>query len=294
MSVTVALIKQLREMTGAGIMDAKKALTETNGNIEEAVTYLRKQGMAASAKKADRIAAEGITGIKTEGNTAVVYEVNAETDFVARNENFLSMIEEIGNALLVNDVNTNEEALALEINGETIEETIIQATATIGEKISFRRFARVVKSDDQVFGTYVHTGGRISAVVVGEGIASDVANNVAMQVASMNPKYVSREDIADEDLAKEKEIQESILANDESLQGKPQQVLDGIIQGRISKTMKDFTLVDQDFFMDAKLSVGQYLKENNGSVLSFVRYELGDGIEKRVEDFAAEVEAQLK
>ncbi|NLY62793.1 MAG: elongation factor Ts [Erysipelothrix sp.] len=294
MSVTVALIKQLREMTGAGIMDAKKALTETNGNIEEAVTYLRKQGMAASAKKADRIAAEGITGIKTEGNTAVVYEVNAETDFVARNENFLSMIEEIGNALLVNDVNTNEEALALEINGETIEEAIIQATATIGEKISFRRFARVVKSDDQVFGTYVHTGGRISAVVVGEGIASDVANNVAMQVASMNPKYVSREDIADEDLAKEKEIQESILANDESLQGKPQQVLDGIIQGRISKTMKDFTLVDQDFFMDAKLSVGQYLKENNGSVLSFVRYELGDGIEKRVEDFAAEVEAQLK
>ena len=293
MSITVALIKELRDMTGAGIMDAKKALTETNGNLEEAVTYLRKQGMAASAKKADRIAAEGITDIKVDGNTALMFEVNSETDFVARNEDFLKMIDTIGNALLANDVSTNEEALALVVDGETIEEMINQATATIGEKISFRRFAKIVKEDSQTFGTYIHTGGRISTVVVAEG-AADVVTNVAMQVASMNPKYVTRDDIADEDLAKEREIQESILANDESLQGKPEKVLAGIIQGRISKTMKDFTLVDQDFIIDSKLTVGQYLKENNASVVSFTRYELGEGIEKRVEDFAAEVEAQIK
>lgn len=293
MSITVALIKELRDMTGAGIMDAKKALTETNGNLEEAVTYLRKQGMAASAKKADRIAAEGITDIKVNGNEALMFEVNSETDFVARNEDFLKMIDKIGNALLESSVTTNEEALALTVDGETIEEMINQATATIGEKISFRRFVKIVKEDSQTFGTYIHTGGRISTVVVAEG-AADVVTNVAMQVASMNPKYVTRDDIADEDLAKEREIQESILANDESLQGKPEKVLAGIIQGRISKTMKDFTLVDQDFIIDSKLTVGQYLKENNASVVSFTRYELGEGIEKRVEDFAAEVEAQIK
>ena len=294
MGVTLEKIKQLREMTGAGMMDVKKALTETDGNIEEAVTYLRKQGMAASAKKADRIAAEGITGIKVDGNTAVIYEVNAETDFVARNADFLEMNEKIGNALLTNDVTSNEEALALVIDGETIEEMIIQATATIGEKISFRRFERIVKEDAEVFGTYIHTGGRISTVVVGAGLSAEAVQNVAMQIASMNPKYISRDDIAAEDIQKEREIQESILASDESLQGKPEKVLDGIIQGRISKTMKDFTLVDQDFVIDSKLTVGQYLKENNGSVVSFTRFELGEGIEKRVEDFAAEVEAQLK
>ncbi len=294
MSITVAMIKELRDMTGAGIMDAKKALTETNGNIEEAVTYLRKQGMAASAKKADRIAAEGITDIKVDGNTALMLEVNAETDFVARNDSFLEMIDVIGNALLSSDVTTNEEALALEINGESIEEMIIQATAKIGEKISFRRFERITKEDSQEFGSYIHTGGRISVVLVADGASAEVANNVAMQVASMNPKYITRDDIAEEDLAKEREIQESILANDESLQGKPEKVLEGIISGRISKTMKDFTLVDQDFIIDSKLTVGQYLKENNATIVSMNRYELGEGIEKRVEDFAAEVEAQMR
>ncbi len=294
MSVTVAMIKQLRDMTGAGIMDAKKALTETNGNLDEAVTYLRKQGMAASAKKADRIAAEGITDVKVSGNNAVVFEVNAETDFVARNESFLAMIEEIGNALLNSDVATNEEALALDVNGESIEEKITQATATIGEKISFRRFEKITKADDEVFGSYVHMGGRISSVVVVNGGNEAVADDVAMQVASMNPKYVTRDDIAAEDLAKEREIQESILANDESLQGKPEKVLEGIISGRISKTMKDFTLVDQDFFKESKQTVGAYLKEYGATVKSFVRYELGEGLEKRVEDFAAEVQAQMK
>ena len=294
MSITVALIKELRDMTGAGILDAKKALTETDGNLEEAVTYLRKQGMAASAKKADRIAAEGITDVKTSGNTALIFEVSAETDFVARNENFLEMVDAIGNTLLANDITTNEEALALTIDGETIADMIVQATATIGEKISFRRFEKIVKTDEQVFGTYIHTGGRISTVVVGDGISEEAATNVAMQVASMNPKYVTRDDIDQADLDAEKEIQESILANDESLQGKPEKVLAGIIQGRISKTMKDFTLVDQDFILDSKLTVGQFLKENNGSVASFTRFELGEGIEKRVEDFAAEVQAQMQ
>ena len=293
MSITVAMIKQLRDMTGAGILDAKKALEEVNGNIDEAVTYLRKQGMAASAKKADRIAAEGITDIKVSGNEALVFGVNSETDFVARNQDFLKMIDEIGNALLASDAKTNEEALEVSLGEETINEAIIQATATIGEKISFRRFERVTKSDDQEFGTYVHMGGRISAVAVVEG-SEDVASDIAMQVASMNPKYNTRDDIDEDALTKEREIQESILANDESLKDKPEQVLKGIIQGRISKTMSDFTLVDQDFFKESKQSVGQFLKENDAKVISFVRYELGEGLEKRVEDFAEEVAAQTK
>ena len=294
MSITVAMIKQLRDMTGAGIMDAKKALQETDGVIEDAVTYLRKQGMAASAKKADRIAAEGITGIKVSDNTALIFEVNAETDFVARNENFLAMIDKIGTALLDSDATLNDEALEVSLGDETIGEAIIQATATIGEKISFRRFQKLTKTDDQTFGTYVHMGGRISAIVVLEGGDDTVSEDIAMQVASMNPKYNTRKDIDEEALDKEREIQESILANDESLNDKPEQVLKGIIQGRIAKTMKDFTLVDQDFFKEAKQTVGQYLKENNASVVTFVRYELGEGLEKRVEDFAAEVQAQTK
>lgn len=204
------------------------------------------------------------------------------------------MIDVIGDALLNNDVSSNEEALALTVDGESIEEMIIQATATIGEKISFRRFETVNKADNELFGLYVHMGGRISSVAVVETDKQEVADDIAMQVASMNPKYVTRDDIAQADLDKEQEIQESILANDESLQGKPENVLKGIIQGRISKTMKDFTLVDQDFFKDSKDSVGAYLKSNNATVKSFVRYELGEGLEKRVEDFAAEVEAQMK
>ncbi len=293
MSITVAMIKELRDMTGAGIMDAKKALQESEGSIEDAVTYLRKQGMAASAKKADRIAAEGVTSIKVEANKALIFEVNSETDFVARNENFQAMIDQIGNALLASDATTNEEALEVSLGDETIGEAIIQATATIGEKISFRRFEKLTKTDDQVFGSYIHMGGRISSVVVVDG-TPEVADDIAMQVASMNPKYNTRKDIDEDALNKEREIQESILANDESLQGKPEQVLNGIIQGRIAKTMKDFTLVDQDFFKEAKQTVGQYLKDNKATVVEFVRYELGEGLEKRVEDFAAEVQAQTK
>lgn len=294
MSITVAMIKELRDMTGAGIMDAKKALQETDGSIEDAVTYLRKQGMAASAKKADRIAAEGITDVKVSDNTALIFEVNAETDFVARNESFLKMIDEIGQALLEADVETNEEALEVSLGDETIAEAIMQATATIGEKISFRRFKKLTKTNDQEFGTYVHMGGRISAVVVLEGGDKSVAEDIAMQVASMNPRYNTRKDIDEDALNKEREIQESILANDESLSDKPEQVLEGIVQGRIAKTMKDFTLVDQDFFKESKQTVAQYLKEHNASVVTFVRYELGEGLEKRVEDFAAEVQAQTK
>lgn len=187
MSVTVAMIKELRDMTGAGIMDAKKALQEVDGNLEEAVTYLRKQGMAASAKKADRIAAEGITDIKVKGNEALMFEVNSETDFVAKNDKFLAMIDQIGDALLASDAKTTEEALEVSLGDETIAEATVQATATIGEKIEFRRFERVTKTDDQVFGTYVHMGGRISAIAVVEG-SEQVAEDIAMQVASMNPK----------------------------------------------------------------------------------------------------------
>lgn len=295
MAITAAQVKELRELTGAGMMDCKKALTECEGDTKKAIDWLREKGIAKAAKKEGRIAAEGLAKILIEGNKAVVLEVNSETDFVAKNDRFLALLDEAAKTIFNSNVKTVEEALALPTAEGTLNDSFIAAVAIIGEKITLRRFEIVEKNDDELFGSYTHQGGRIVAVTVVKGTAdAQVAKNMAMQVASMNPTYVSRDEMPQEVVAHEREVQEGIMANDESLANKPEKVKAGIIEGRVSKSLQDMCLVDQEYFLDSNLKCGQYLKENNAEVVKFVKYIVGEGIEKKQDDFAAEVAAMAK
>lgn len=295
MAITAAQVKELRELTGAGMMDCKKALTECEGDIKKAIDWLREKGIAKAAKKEGRIAAEGLAKILIEGNKAVVLEVNSETDFVAKNDRFLALLDEAAKTIFNSNAKTVEEALALPTAEGTLNDSFIGAVAVIGEKITLRRFEIVEKSDDELFGSYTHQGGRIVAVTVVKGTAdAQVAKNMAMQVASMNPTYVSRDEMPQEVVAHEREVQEGIMANDPSLANKPEKVKAGIIEGRVSKSLQDMCLVDQEYFLDSNLKCGQYLKENNAEVVKFVKYIVGEGIEKKQDDFAAEVAAMAK
>ena len=293
MAITASQVKELREKTGAGMMDCKKALTETNGDMTAAVDWLREKGIAKSAKKAGRIAAEGLTRVATEGNTGIVFEVNSETDFVAKNEQFLSMLNTIEKALLAAKPASVDEALNVETGEGTVNDLIVNATATIGEKISFRRVKVVEKADDEVFGSYMHMGGTISALTVVKGDAA-VAKNIAMQVASMNPIYATEAEIPSDAVEHEKELQMKMMKDDPKMAGKPEKVLENILKGKVKKHFKDQCLADQEFFLDTKKTVTQYLKEEKSEVKSFVRFQVGEGMEKKVEDFAAEVAAQMK
>ncbi|HLV49390.1 MAG TPA: translation elongation factor Ts [Erysipelothrix sp.] len=288
-AITAKLVKELRDRTGAGMLDCKKALEATGGNVEEAITWLREKGIASAQKKEGRIAAEGLTNIVIGDNKAVIVELNSETDFVAKNEQFLSLVETVSNAILNNNPQTNEDVLALEVDGTTISDLVINATSTIGEKITFRRFEVLNKDDNQVFGSYKHMGGSISAIVVVEGDNEEIAKDMAMQIASMNPTYVSMKDIPQEIMEKEQEIQVNIVKNDPELSSKPEKVIEGIIRGRVSKSMQEVSLMDQIFFKDGSSKVAQVLKEANTNVVSFVRFAVGEGIEKREENFAEEV-----
>ena len=292
-AITASLVKELRERTGAGMMDCKKALTNCDGDLSKAADWLRENGIAKAVKKAGRIAAEGLSKVVVKGNKACVVEINSETDFVAKNEQFLTLVDTIANALVDAGVKTVEEANAVSVNGETIESLLINATATIGEKITLRRFEVVEKADDEVFGDYVHMGGKISVIVVLKGSDATVAHNIAMQVASMSPSYISRDYMEAEVVEKERAIQTEILKNDASLAGKPEKVLAGIIEGRVSKTLQEMCLVDQLYILDQGMKVSQYLKNNNTAVTSMVRYAVGEGIEKREENFAEEVAKQM-
>ena len=295
MAITAAQVKELRELTGAGMMDCKKALTECEGDTKKAIDWLREKGIAKAAKKEGRIAAEGLAKILIEGNKAVVLEVNSETDFVAKNDRFLALLDEAAKAIFNSNAKTVEEALALPTAEGTLNDSFIGAVAVIGEKITLRRFEIVEKSDDELFGSYTHQGGRIVAVTVVKGTAdAQVAKNMAMQVASMNPTYVSRNEMPQDVVAHEREVQEGIMANDASLANKPEKVKAGIIEGRVSKSLQDMCLVDQEYFLDSSLKCGQYLKENNAEVVKFVKYIVGEGIEKKQDDFAAEVAAMAK
>ena len=292
MAVTAKQVKELRELTGAGMMDCKKALVETDGNIEAAVDWLRKNGIAKSEKKSTRIAAEGLSKVVIDGNKAIVVEMNSETDFVAKNDQFLALLDKTAKLILASDAKTVEEALALATDEGTLNDSIINAVATIGEKITLRRFEVLTKNDDEIFGDYMHQGGRISAVCILKGTADGtVSHNIAMQIASMSPTYISRKDMPEEAVAKEREIQQALVANDESLANKPEKVKAGIIEGRVSKSLKDMCLVDQEFFLDTNMKCGDYLKNNGASVLKFVKYVVGEGIEKKEDNFAAEVAA---
>ena len=295
MAITAAQVKELRELTGAGMMDCKKALTECEGDTKKAIDWLREKGIAKAAKKEGRIAAEGLAKILIEGNKAVVLEVNSETDFVAKNDRFLALLDEAAKAIFNSNAKTVEEALALPTAEGTLNDSFIGAVAVIGEKITLRRFEIVEKSDDELFGSYTHQGGRIVAVTVVKGTAdAQVAKNMAMQVASMNPTYVSRNEMPQDVVSHEREVQEGIMANDPSLANKPEKVKAGIIEGRVSKSLQDMCLVDQEYFLDTNLKCGQYLKENNAEVVKFVKYIVGEGIEKKQDDFAAEVAAMAK
>ena len=294
-NITAQMVKELRGSTGAGMMDCKKALTECEGDTKKAIDWLREKGIAKAAKKEGRIAAEGLAKILIEGNKAVVLEVNSETDFVAKNDRFLALLDEAAKTIFNSNAKTVEEALALPTAEGTLNDSFIAAVAIIGEKITLRRFEIVEKSDDELFGSYTHQGGRIVAVTVVKGTAdAQVAKNMAMQVASMNPTYVSRDEMPQEVVAHEREVQEGIMANDPSLANKPEKVKAGIIEGRVSKSLQDMCLVDQEYFLDSNLKCGQYLKENNAEVVKFVKYIVGEGIEKKQDDFAAEVAAMAK
>lgn len=285
--ITAQLVKELREKTGAGMMDCKKALQETNGDIDKAVDYLRERGIAQAAKKSGRVAAEGLCNVVVNGNEAVVFELNSETDFVAKNQDFLSVLDRIGNALINSNAQNTEEALLVKDNGETVEEILTNATAKIGEKITLRRVSRIVKEDQQGFGSYAHMGGRIVSLVVLENENEELGKDIAMHVAASNPRFLNRNDVDQETLEHEKEV----LTNQALQEGKPANIVEKMVIGRLNKFLQDICLVDQPFVKDQDVTVQKYLKANNNNVLSFVRLEVGEGIEKRDEDFAAEVAA---
>ena len=287
--VTAQMVKELREKTGAGMLDCKKALTETNGDMTAAEDYLREKGISKANKKESRIAAEGLANIYVDGKKAVILEVNSETDFVSKNEEFKSMIDTIGEALLKSDAKTIEEAEEVSCGEGTIKDLIVAKIAKIGEKLSLRRFEIVSLNDDEVFGSYLHMGGKIASLVVLKGADESVAKDVAMQQAAMRPEYVFVSDVPEEVVAKEKEIQKELAMNE----GKPQDIAEKMVEGRIKKYYKEVCLVEQTFIKDNNLSVGNYVKNHGGEVVRAIRYEVGEGMEKRNDDFAAEVMSQV-
>lgn len=282
-------IKALREKTGAGMLDCKKALEETKGDMDAAVDYLREKGIAKAAKKESRIAAEGLTEIVVNGNKAVIVEVNSETDFVAKNEEFKTFISVISNAILNSDAKTMEEALNIETENGTINEYLVNLVAKIGEKISFRRFEVVEKTDKDIFGCYSHMGGRISVLTVIEGSNEDVAKDVSMHVAAMNPGYLNRDEVPADVIEHEKEIIKEQAMNE----GKPADIAEKMVAGRINKYYKEVCLLEQAFVKDPDLTVEKFVANNGGTIKSMVRYEVGEGIEKRQDDFASEVMSQI-
>ncbi len=287
MEITASLVKELRERTGAGMMDCKKALNDANGDIEVAIEVMRKSGAAKAAKKAGRIAAEGIISIKQNEGEIVILEVNCETDFVAKDENFLSFVDEILEVITKQDVTDVDDLLHKSINDQTIEEKIQQLTAKIGEKLSIRRFEK--SKINKKVGTYLH-GKRIGVIVEIEGGDDNLAKDIAMHIAASKPLYVDSKEVSSSVLDKEKEIY--IAQAQES--GKPDDIIEKMVEGRLKKFVKEITLLGQPFVKDSEQSVEKILKSANAKVLSFIRYEVGEGIEKRADNFAEEVMSQAK
>lgn len=358
MAITAGMVKELREMTGAGMMDCKKALTETNGDMDAAVEVLRKSGAAKMEKKQSRIAAEGIARVAVNGNVAVVAEVNSETDFVAKNETFQEFVQTVADTALASDLNggANGEDIDALLATNGLSELLVEKTATIGEKLSVRRFAKVT---GDIVTSYIHGGGRIGVIIAANGATDDAAEeaitNIAMQVAAMNPQYISRNDISDEELAKLREITVDSALNDATTLPKPilnklidkaineklwsdddinnfnehknnmnyvwnflsdaakaklgelamadkesivaEKMFNGLVEGRVSKQLKEICLLDQTYVKaeDGKQSVAKYLESvsKDLTITEMVRFEVGEGMEKKQEDFAAEVAAQM-
>ncbi|MCT3046520.1 translation elongation factor Ts [Leuconostoc mesenteroides] len=290
MAITAAQVKELRDKTSVGMMDAKKALVEADGDLDKAIDLLREKGMAKAAKKGDRVAAEGMTAVAVKGNRAAIIELNSETDFVAGNAEFNELLNAVANTIVEFAPADVEAALALEVQeGQTLNDKIIGTTQITGEKITLRRFSVVEKSDSENFGSYSHLAGSISALVVVDGASEEAAKDIAMHVAAIAPQFVSDDQVPADVIAKEKEVQ---LAS-EDLNGKPDNIKERMVEGRIKKFLAEISLLDQPFVKNGDQTVAQFISSQYGSVKSFVRYQVGDGIEKQVTDLAEEVAKQL-
>ena len=288
--ISASLVKDLREKTGAGMLDCKKALEATNGDINAAADWLREKGISKAAKKADRIAAEGIAAILVDGNDAAIVEVNSETDFVAKNGEFTSMVDEILKAVISNNANTLEEVLELPTSEGTVNDLIIAKTAKIGEKLSVRRFTKVTKKDNESFGAYIHMGGKIAVLTVVDQANEDVAKDVAMHAAAMRTLYVTKEEVPEAVVEKERTVLKEQAMNE----GKPAEIAEKMVAGRIQKFYKEICLEEQPFIKDGDVSVATYVKNHGGKIVTMIRYEVGEGMEKREENFAEEVAKQMK
>ena len=288
--ISASLVKELRESTGAGMLDCKKALEANNGDMNAAVDWLREKGISKAAKKADRIAAEGLAEIKITGNVAAIVEVNSETDFVAKNEEFTSMVDTILTAIIASAPKTVEDVLSLTYEDGTINDLIVNKTAKIGEKLSLRRFERIEKKDSESFGSYIHMGGKIAVLTVIDNASEEIAKDVAMHAAAMRPAYVKSAEVPTEVLDKEKEIMKEQLLNE----GKPADRIEGILVGKVKKYYEDVCLENQIFIKaENKETVAEFVANNGGTISTMVRYEVGEGMEKRQENFAEEVAKQI-
>ncbi|MBP1045529.1 elongation factor Ts [Enterococcus sp. BWM-S5] len=289
--ISAKLVKQLRDMTGVGMMDAKRALVEVEGDMDKAVDYLREKGMAKAGKKNDRIAAEGLANVAVAGNFAAIVEINSETDFVSKNEMFQDLVKNIAKEVATNKPASMEEAMALKTEKGTIETELIEAQTVIGERINFRRFELVEKADNAAFGAYLHMGGRIAVLTVLDGTTDeDAAKDVAMHIAAINPRYVDESQIPQEELEHEK----SVLTEQALNEGKPANIVDKMVVGRLNKFKAEISLVDQPFVKDPDMTVAKFVASKGGTVKYFVRFEVGEGIEKREDNFADEVMSQMK
>jgi elongation factor Ts len=287
MGISTADIKELRARTSAGMLDCKKALTETDGDLEEAVDYLREKGMSSAEKKADRVAAEGLVSVEQDDNTAIIVEVNSETDFVAKNDEFKEVINNITNHIMTQQPDSVEDALKQPLNGDgkAVEQYLKESIAQIGEKITLRRFEIMEKDDDQTFATYLHMGGQIGVLVQLDNADQQIAKNVAMHIAAANPDYLNRDSVPESEVEKEK----TILRKQAEQEDKPDHIIEKIVDGRINKFYQQNCLVEQEYIRDTDLTIEELIAEEDVTIEQFVRYEVGEGIEVEEEDFVEEV-----
>jgi len=289
MTIKASTVKELRDKTGAGMLDCKKALQETGGDIAKAIDYLREKGISKAQKRAGRVAAEGLANVVKSDDKAVMYELNSETDFVAKNKEFQTLMQTIGQALLSANATNIDEALEIKIEDKSLSDYITESAARIGEKIALRRIKVIEKSASQVFGTYVHMGGKIAVTTLLEGGDEETARDIAMHVAAINPQYLKEDDISQDVIDHEKEVLRKEALNE----GKPEHIVDKMVKGRLNKYLKEICLVHQPFVKDQDISVGDYAKKNEAEIVAFTRFEVGEGIEKEENDFASEVQSQI-
>ena len=288
MASMIELIKELRDRTGAGMMDCKRALEATNSDVEKAIDWLREKGIAKAQAKASRIAAEGLSAVKVSGDKAAIVEVNCETDFVSKGERFHQLVED------VLDVTLKEEPACINCAKKATEKLFTDATVAMGEKLDYRRFEIVKKAANQEFGAYVHMGGKIAVLVLLEGGDAELAKGLAMHIAANNPTYISEEDVPADAIEHERGIQVELMKQDPKLANKPAEMLAQIADRKVQKVLSESTLVAQDYLLDGEKKVGQALKEKSAKVVKFIRFAVGEGIEQRVDNFAEEVMAQAK